>query len=333
MLAGLITAACLPKRANNCSGPRDTTIPVYSSVQSGGVRMIPVMGGKYKVWTKQVGKSNIKVLLLHGGPGLTHEYFECMESFFPQAGIEFYYYDQLGSHYSDHPTDTALWSVERFTDEVEEVRKGLGLDSFYLLGHSWGGMLTMEYAAKYPGHLKGLIISNMTASIPDYVAYINKLRDKLPAEDVAAMKKYEAAGRSDDPEYQRLVKKLYNLYICRLPEWPEPLQRSFANINAQVYNTMQGNNEFVVTGKFKNWTAWDKLPGIKCPALVVASAFDEMDPKELEKMSNLMPRGRLLYCPQGSHMCMWDDQQTYMTGVISFLKEAEAGKVTEQVKQ
>lgn len=317
----------------SCTEKKETTvishqagIPKYSEVQNGGVKMIPVMDGKYKVWTKKVGDGHIKVLLLHGGPGLTHEYFECMESFFPQSGIEFYYYDQLGSHYSDHPTDTALWSVERFTDEVEDVRKGLGLDSFYLLGHSWGGMLTMEYAVKYPDHLKGVIISNMTASIPDYVVYINKLRDMEPAENVAKMKKYEAANQSNDPEYQKVVQLLYNKYICRIaPEWPEPLTRSFTHINSQVYNTMQGNNEFVVTGKFKNWNAWDKIPHIKCPTLVVGAVYDEMDTSEINKMGRLIPGAKVLMC-SGSHMSMWDDQQRYMEGVINFLKETDAKK-------
>src|ERR1700735_4683298 len=111
LFAAIATCSCLPTKKNKCVAERDATIPQYTSVQSGGVKMIPVMGGKYKVWTKKVGDGKIKVLLLHGGPGLTHEYFECMESYFPQAGIEFYYYDQLGSKYSDHPTDTALWSV------------------------------------------------------------------------------------------------------------------------------------------------------------------------------------------------------------------------------
>ena len=301
------------------------SVPVYREVQNGGVRMIPVMNGKYKVWTKKIGSGHIKVLLLHGGPGLTHEYFECMESFLPQAGIEFYYYDQLGSHYSDHPSDTALWSVERYTDEVEEVRKGLGLDSFYLLGHSWGGMLTMEYAVKSPDHRRGCIISNMTASIPDYVVYINKLRDKQPGEEVVAMKKYEGANKSDDPEYQKLVQKLYNQYICRLSEWPEPLSRSFVHINSQVYNTMQGNNEFVVTGKFKNWNAWDKIPHIKCPTLVIGADYDEMDPKEIEKMGKLIPGAQVLMC-KGSHMSMWDDQQHYMEGLVKFLKDTDRKK-------
>jgi proline iminopeptidase len=321
----VLTVSCKEKKQVPVESA-STTIPTYTEVQTGGVKMIPVMGGKYRVWTKKVGDGHIKVLLLHGGPGLTHEYFECMESFFPQAGIEFYYYDQLGSHYSDHPTDTALWSVERFTDEVEEVRKGLKLDSFYLLGHSWGGMLTMEYAVKYPDHLKGIIISNMTASIPDYVVYINKLRDRQPADEVAAMKKYEAANQSDNPEYQKLVQKLYNQYICRIkPEWPEPLSRSFAHINSQVYNTMQGNNEFVVTGKFKNWDAWDKIPHIKCPTLVIGSVYDEMDTAEINRMGRVIPGAEVLMC-SGSHMSMWDDQQHYMAGVINFLKKTDAKK-------
>ena len=199
LVSGILMYGCKEKPQVTQQTTAVSTIPHYTEVQNGGVKMIPVRGGKYKVWTKKVGDGHIKVLLLHGGPGLTHEYFECMENFFPQSGIEFYYYDQLGSHYSDHPTDTALWSVDQFTDEVEEVRKGLGLDSFYLLGHSWGGMLTMEYAVKYPGHLKGVIISNMSAGIPNYVVYINKLRDKQPADEVAKMKKYETANQSDNP--------------------------------------------------------------------------------------------------------------------------------------
>jgi proline iminopeptidase len=184
----------------------------------------------------------------------------------------------------------------------------------------------MEYAVKYPDHLKGIIISNMTASIPDYVVYINKLRDRQPADEVAAMKKYEAANQSDNPEYQKLVQKLYNQYICRIkPEWPEPLSRSFAHINSQVYNTMQGNNEFVVTGKFKNWDAWDKIPHIKCPTLVIGSVYDEMDTAEINRMGRVIPGAEVLMC-SGSHMSMWDDQQHYMAGVINFLKKTDAKK-------
>lgn len=300
-------------------------VPSFNEVQSGGVKMIAVRNGRYRVWTKKFGNGNIKVLLLHGGPGLTHEYFECFESFMPACGIECYYYDQLGSAYSDKPDDTSYIALDKFVDEVEDVRAGLGLDSFYLLGHSWGGMLTMEYATKYPEHLKGVIISNMTASIPDYVTYINKLRNKMPAPEVAAMLRYEQNNQSNDQEYQRLVKKLYNKHICRLQPWPEPLERSFRNINSTVYNTMQGNNEFVVTGKFKNWNVWNRLAQIKCPALVIGADYDEMDPEEIRRMGKLIPKGKVLMC-KGSHMCMWDDQQHYFNGLIRFLRMTENGE-------
>ncbi|MBI4553609.1 MAG: proline iminopeptidase-family hydrolase, partial [Candidatus Latescibacteria bacterium] len=161
----------LTASAETVSGQQDAK-PAAKEVKTGGVRMVTV-DGKYKVWTKGVGSGPIKMLTLHGGPGATHEYFECFEDFLPQQGIQFFYYDQLGSAYSDQPDDLSLWTVERFREEVEQVRAGLGLENFYLYGQSWGGMLAIEYALKYQSHLKGLIISNMTASIPSYVEYIN----------------------------------------------------------------------------------------------------------------------------------------------------------------
>ena len=152
-----------------------------SGVKSGGIKMIPIHDGKYKVWTKRVGNNpKIKVLLLHGGPASTHEYFESFDSFFPPEGIEYYYYDQLGSYYSDQPADSSLWTIARFVEEVEEVRKALQLDSsnFYLLGTSWGGMLAMEYAFKYQHNLKGLLICNMMSSCPEYGKYTNEVLAK-----------------------------------------------------------------------------------------------------------------------------------------------------------
>ena len=149
------------------------------AVKTAGIRLIRV-DGKYKVWTKKVGAGKIKVLTLHGGPGVTHEYFECFEDFLPQEGVEFYYYDQLGSFYSDQPDDKSLWTIDRFREEVEQVRAALGLEDFFLYGQSWGSMLAIEYALKYQKHLKGLVLSSMTASIASYVEYVNKLRAALP---------------------------------------------------------------------------------------------------------------------------------------------------------
>src|ERR1700758_2814312 len=175
-------------------------------IKGAGIRMLPVVDGKYKVWTKKMGSGPIKVLLLHGGPGFSHEYLEAFESFLPQAGIEMYYYDQLGCNNSDHPDDTSLWTLERYTLEVEEVRRGLGLDNFVLYGHSWGGILAMEYALNYQQHLRGLVVSNMTAGTQAYLKRTAALKTQLlPPESLARFNALEAAKNYDDPGYTRIV--------------------------------------------------------------------------------------------------------------------------------
>ncbi len=197
------------------------------SVKTGGIRMVPV-DGKFRVWTKRIGPGTPKILTLHGGPGVTHEYFECMEDFLPAGGRAYYYYDQLGSAYSDQPDDPRLWTVERFREEVEQVRSALGLENFHLYGQSWGGMLGIEYALKYQKHLKSLVISNMTASIASYVKYVNELRAKLPREVIATLEKYEATGDFEAPEYQKaMFDEVYRRHLCRLdPRIPSSARSS-----------------------------------------------------------------------------------------------------------
>ncbi len=298
-----------------------------TEVQAGGVQMIDLKEG-YEVWTKRFGNSPIKVLLLHGGPAGTHEYMECFESFFPQANIEFYQYDQLGSYYSDQPTDSNLWTIDRFVEEVEQVRVGLGLDkdNFILLGQSWGGILAMEYALKYQNNMKGLIISNMTADFPKYAAYNNKLRQQLPQAVIDTLTYYEDKGDYQNQRYLDLMfDAFYRKHICRLEEWPEPVDRSFGHFNMDVYTYMQGPSEFVPGGILKDWSVWDRLKELSVPTLTVGAKYDSMNPEEMEEMSELVQNGEYLYCANGSHLAQWDDQEIYMKGVIDFIKRT-AGK-------
>lgn len=295
-------------------------------VKTGGVRMIPLDGGKYRVWTKRVGVGRVRVLTLHGGPGFTHEYLECFEDFLPQEGFEFYYYDQLGSHYSDQPTDASLWTIPRFVEEVEQVRAALGLENFYLYGHSWGGMLGIEYALKYGQHLKGFVLSNMTAGIKAYERHAAELRRALPAEVVAVLDKYESKGDYENPQYQQaMMGYVYAKHLCRLNPWPEPVERAFRHFNLQVYNVMQGPNEFVITGNFKDWDRWQDLPKIKTPTLVVGARYDTMSAEDLRRESELLPNARLAICERGSHLAMWDDQQTYFRHLLGFIRDNERG--------
>ncbi|HTO75315.1 MAG TPA: proline iminopeptidase-family hydrolase [Thermoanaerobaculia bacterium] len=299
-------------------------------VKTGGIRMLPV-DGKYRVWTKKVGRGPIKLLTLHGGPGCTHEYFECFEDFLPQEGVEFYYYDQLGSAYSDQPDDASLWTVDRFREEVEQVRRGLGLDNFYLLGHSWGGMLAIEYALEYPQHLKGLVISDMTASIPSYMAYAAKLRAALPKDVIAVLDRYEVKGEYDAPEYQEaMIGKVYREHLCRLDPWPDPVERTLKHLAMPVYKTMQGPNEFVITGNFKNWDRWNDLPKIRVPTLVTGARHDTMNPEDIRREGRLLPNSRVWISETGSHLAMYDDQPGYFAALIGFLKDVEAGRFSKK---
>ena len=323
----------------SCS-PRQESFPLKEyfkasadTVQSGGIKMIPIQTpkGSFHVWTKRFGNNpRIKVLLLHGGPGATHEYFECFESFLPQEGIEFIYYDQLGSAYSDQPKDKDLWTIERFVEEVEQVRQALGLnkDNFYLLGHSWGGILAMEYALKYQQHIKGLIISNMMASAPEYDAYANNvLAKQMDPAVVKQIRDFEAKKDYDNPKYMELlIPNFYAKHICRLKEWPDPVNRAFARLNKEVYVLLQGPSEFGLSGRLEKWDRKADLKTITVPTLVVGAQYDTMDPEHMKMMSTRFQNGSYLYCPNGSHMDMWDDQQVYMAGLISFLNGTDSGK-------
>jgi proline iminopeptidase len=314
-----------PIADQSCSYLQSTTPGDY---QSGGVRMIALREG-YKVWTKRHGNSPMKVLILHGGPAGTHEYLECFQSFFPQANIEFYEYDQLGSYRSDQPTDMSLYTIERFVEEVEQVRVALGLDStdFFLLGHSWGGILALEYALKYQQNIKGLIVSNMTADFHRYAAYNNKLREELRPTLVDTLKAFEDAEDYGNPLYLELVEKeFYAKHICRIYPFPEPVARSFRHFNMEVYAYMQGPSEFVPGGILKDWTVWDRLKELRVPTLTIGARYDSMNPEEMEEMAELVQNGQYLHCPNGSHMALWDDQQVYMSGVVGFIQGVGNGK-------
>lgn len=311
----------------DCSGRDD--------VLSGGVRMIPINTpkGVYRVWTKRFGNCpTMRMLLLHGGPGATHEYLEACDSFLPGAGIEYYYYDQLGSHYSDQPDEPDLWNIERFVDEVEQVRQALGLDrsNFFLYGQSWGGILALEYALAHQEHLKGLIISNMMASIPAYNEYAQNVL--MPAMDQAALaeiKSYEAAGDFTNPRYMELLmEQHYVHHVLRMPleEWPDPVQRGFNHINPSIYVPMQGPSELGASGALLHWDRTADLGRISVPTLVIGAQHDTMDPRHLEWMAGAVQRGRYLDCPEGSHLAMYDDQQVYFRGLIDFVHDVDAGR-------
>jgi proline iminopeptidase len=295
---------------------------------AGGVRMIPITTplGTFNVWTKRIGNNPaLKVLLLHGGPGGTHDSFEAFDSFLPAARVEYYYYDQLGSGRSDNPADSSMWDLNRCIDEVEQVRIALDLgpDNFVLLGHSWGGILAMEYALKHGEELKGLVISNMMSSVPAYNRYATDiLMPAMNQDDLAEIKEIEGARDFANPRYMELLVRSYYVdHIVRMNPVPEPVKFSFAHLNHDLYETMQGPSELGISqeASLAEWDRTNDLQFITTPTLVLGGRHDTMDPTFLEMMATRLPSGSSYICENGSHMAMYDDQEAYFEALLGFL--------------
>ena len=320
----------------SCTQTSETVSHYFSypdTLEAAGIKLIPIKTpkGTFNVWTKRFGNNpKIKILLLHGGPAMTHEYMECFETFFQREGFEFYEYDQLGSYYSDQPNDTTLWKTERFVEEVEQVRQAIGADqsNFYIVGNSWGGILGMEYALKYQKNMKALLVSNMVASAPEYGKYAQEvLAKQMDPKILAEIRAIEAKKDFTNPRYMELlIPNFYHEHICRLTNWPDALNRSFKHANNAIYTQMQGPSEFGISGLLANWDIKNRLKEISIPTLMIGAKYDTMDPKAMEEQSKMVQHGEYLYCPNGSHLAMWDDQKTYMNGVISFIKKVDQGE-------
>lgn len=222
--------------------------------------------------------------------------------------------------------------MDRYRAEVEEVRAGLGLDKFVLYGSSWGGMLAIEYALAHPEHLQALVISDMTASIGSYEKYASVLRAQLSAEDQVTLRKYEAMGDYENPEYQQIIfGKIYAEHLLRINPWPEPVERSLKKMNATIYNTMQGPNEFVITGNFKDWDRWNDLAKIKVPTLIIAGKYGTMNPDDIRRMGQLIPNSRVVIT-EGSHLQLYDAQEQYFRELTRFIQDVEKGTFSAERK-
>ena len=338
MIALCIAMSCMNHQNKHDHSAEKSSYWDYSTRDdqaTGGIKMIPIETekGTFKVYTKRMGNNpKMRVLLLHGGPGGTHEEFGNFEGYLPNEEIEYIYYDQLDSYYSDKPNDTTLWTTEHFVEEVEQVRKALNLnrDNFYLLGQSWGGILAMEYALKYQDHLKGLIVSNMVASVPEYNKYAqNVLGPQLPEDVLREVKEMEANKDYANPRYEELLMQhYYTEHIMRKPleEWPKSVFLLFEHLNPDIYVYMQGPSEFGITDEatLSDWDISDRLKEITVPTLMLGAKYDTMDPKYMEWMASEVQNGRSV-TTNGSHLSQFDDPDTYFDAVITFIKDVNSG--------
>ena len=296
-----------------------------------GTKIITLDNG-YHLWTNTQGEGDIHLLALDGGPGGNHEYWEDTAEQLAKQGlnVQVTMYDQLGSLYSVQPdySDPEIakkyLTYEYFLDEVDEVRAKLGLDNIYLIGQSWGGLLVQEYAVKYGQHLKGAIISSMVDEIDEYVDHVNALREKtLPADAVAFMKDCEDRNDYSNPKYQEYVQVMNEQYVDR--KQPSKLYHLKDLGGDAVYNVFQGDNEFVVTGKLKDWHFRDQLKNIKVPTLLTFGEHETMPLETAKTMDSLIPNSKLVTTPNGGHHHMVDNPDVYYKHLADFIRSVEDG--------
>jgi proline-specific peptidase len=303
------------------SGTKGSVQPMVTmQIQEG---RIPVTGGK--VWYRVVGAGRtVPLLTLHGGPGAGHDYLESLEAMLDERAVILY--DQLGCGLSDKPNDPSLWTIDRFVREIDEVRDALGLDRVHLFGQSWGGWLAIEYMLSQPEGVVSLTLASTSASTAEFVREAQKLIDELPSDMRDALHHGNEAQTYDDPAYVRAAAEFYQRHVCRLDPWPEPLQRTGANLEGnQVYLTMNGPNEFTVVGNLKDWDRTDRLGEITVPTLITVGRYDEITPACAETLQRGIPHSELHRFEQSAHCAHLEEREAYNALLRNFLHRVEEG--------
>ena len=283
----------------------------------------------YRVWYRIVGERETPgkrpLLCLHGGPGVPHDYLEPLEAM-AATGRRVIFYDQLGAGNSDHPHNPALWTVPLFVEELGVMRQALGLERVHILGQSWGGMLGMEYALTQPAGLASLIVADSPASMPQWVAEANRLRAELPPDVQATLLKHEAAGTTDDPEYNEAKQVYYSRHVCRLDPNPDCRRRAHVKLaqDPEVYHTMNGPSEFHVIGSLKDWDIVDRLGEIRVPTLVLSGRYDECTPLIAETVHRGITGSEWVLFENSSHMPHLEETERYLQVLTHFLEQVEA---------
>jgi proline-specific peptidase len=287
---------------------------------------IDVTGGS--VWYRRDGSGDrTPLLILHGGPGAASYYVEPLAERM-SAHRPTIVYDQLGCGRSEKPDDPSLWTLDRSVEEVDQVRRALGLERCHLLGQSWGGWLSVEYMCRQPQSIAGLVLASTSASLPQFVAEAKRLIEELPEPARTTLVELGARGEYDLPEYKTAVKEFYRRHVCRLDPWPEALQRTDRElVNNQVYLTMNGPTEFDVIGNLRDWDRTSDLHLIDGPTLVTVGRYDELTPACSETLRDGIACARMVVFEESAHCAHLEEPELYARVVEEFLTEVDASLV------
>ena len=285
-----------------------------------GEGYVEVEGGR--VWYRIVGSGSVTpLLLLHGGPGMPSYYLNSLSQLSDDRPVIFY--DQLGAGRSDRPDDPSLWHLDRFVEELAQLRKELGLEEVHILGHSWGTMLAVDYMLTEPKGVKSLILASPALSVQRWSDDAKVLLTTLPESVQKIIDLHESEGTTETLEYQEAVMEYYKLYLCRSDPWPAEMDSVFVNFNPDIYGQMWGPSEFTSTGSLKNYERADVLPKLNLPVLFTTGRYDEATPKSVEYYQSLVANSKLVIFENSAHMTMLDEPEEYANTVRDYLRKID----------
>jgi proline-specific peptidase len=278
---------------------------------------VDVTGGR--VWYRRYGDSDeMPVLILHGGPGSAGYYMEPLAERLGEHRPAIVY-DQLGCGRADHPDDDSLWMVDRSVQELDQVRQALGLDKCHLLGHSWGGWLSIDYMARRPTGIQKLVLASTSASIPEFVAEARKLIDAMPEPHRTTILELGAREQYDDPDYLAAVDVFYHLHLNRMDPWPEPMKKGEKTSETRPYIVMNGPTEFDVIGRLEKWDRTADLGNIQVPTLITVGRYDEITPACAETIHRGVRDSRVVVFENSAHSAHLEEGELFAQVVEEFL--------------
>lgn len=284
---------------------------------------VQVTGGR--IWYRVVGTGKgTPLLILHGGPGVPSLYLESMAGLGSDRPVIFY--DQLGAGRSDHVTDTSLFTIERFVEELATLRAALDLEEIHLYGHSWGTILAVESMLTKPEGVRSVILASPALSMPRWQEDARDLLAALPDSIRATIEHNEAAGTVESPEYQAATMQFYAQYLARRQPWSAEVESTFAQMNKTLYGFMNGPSEFTITGTLQNYDATDRLGRIGVPVLFTTGRYDEATPATVQYYHSLIPGSKLAILQSSGHLTMHDEPEEYRRILREFLAEVDQKK-------
>ena len=283
--------------------------------------MIDVPGGK--VWYQIVGSGNkTPLLLLHGGPGVPSYYLKPLAALADERPVVFY--DQLGCGRSPAPSDTSLWTIDRFVQELAAVRKGLGLERVHLYGTSWGTILALEYMKTNPRGVESIVMASPALDLPQWLRDADSLKHTLPDSTLKVIEAAEKNHTTDSPAYQDAMMAYYRLYIARRQPWSADLDSAFAQMGQSVYTTMDGPSEFDATGTLRDYDGRAFLKQLSVPVLYTCGQYDEALPRTVASFAAATPGAEMQIFANAAHCTAEDDSASYVPAIRAFLARAEA---------